>query len=131
MSDRKDYRGDRTHGRGRKAGRGAGKKGGRGNAGRFSHKKLSVIKNPHLYKHSKSGIPSFKLYPSACQKTINVGSLTSFMQNDEGIIDLNLYNYDILLGSGKVSSQFHVKVKKFSSKALEKIEQNKGTITIS
>ena len=33
MSNRKNYRGNRTHGRGRKAGRGAGKVGGRGNAG--------------------------------------------------------------------------------------------------
>ena len=39
------YRGSRTHGRGKKAGRGAGKRGGKGNAGLLKHKYISIIKS--------------------------------------------------------------------------------------
>ena len=40
----KKYRGSRTHGRGKKAGRGAGLKGGKGNAGLHKHRFTYMIK---------------------------------------------------------------------------------------
>ena len=44
VSKTSKYRGGRTHGRGRKAGRGAGLRGGRGNAGLHKHKWISTVK---------------------------------------------------------------------------------------
>jgi large subunit ribosomal protein L15 len=41
----KKFRGSRTHGRGKKAGRGAGLRGGRGNAGLLKHRYMYMIKN--------------------------------------------------------------------------------------
>ena len=39
------FRGSRTHGRGKKAGRGAGKRGGRGNAGLHKHRYITTVKD--------------------------------------------------------------------------------------
>ena len=44
VSKTQKFRGSRTHGRGKKAGRGAGKHGGHGNAGLHKHKYIHMLK---------------------------------------------------------------------------------------
>ena len=45
-------------------------------------------------------------------------------------IDLDKEGFDKLLGGGKINSSFKIKVKKASEKALEKIKENDGEVTL-
>ena len=69
----KKFRGSMTHGKGKKGGRGAGLRGGRGNAGLLKHRYTYMIKNmpDHFGRHG------FKRPQGVIKKdkTINVGEL--------------------------------------------------------
>ena len=131
------HRGSRTHGRGKKGGRGAGLRGGRGNAGLNKHNQLRVkIENPRYF-----GRIGFKRHPSLHNNkgTINVGNiqsdlpkyLESGIAKKEGkniIIDLTKTDYDKLLGGGIIKSPLTIKVNEASQKAKDKVVAAGGKV---
>ena len=123
----KKHRGSRTHGRGKKAGRGAGLKGGRGNAGLHKHKYIHMIK----YMPDHFGRRGFKRPKKLIkeEKTINVGLLEEKFP-DAKEVDLEKEGFDKLLGSGVINKSFTVKVPKASKKAIEKIESKGGKVIL-
>ncbi len=129
VSDRtKHFRGTRTHGRGKKAGRGAGLRGGRGNAGMHKHKWIYTVK----YEPDHFGRYGFKRPQGTVKevKTINVGSLAEQFAGQKEI-DLAKAGYDKLLGSGAIYVAMTVTVAEASAKAKEKIEAAGGKLVVS
>ncbi len=130
-------RGSRTHGRGKKAGRGAGKRGGRGNAGVWKHRKMSIYK----YDPQHFGRRGFKRPQKvvSAKITMNVGELEEnleilkrdgFATEESGIttVDLTIMGVDKLLGSGNVVTPLQILVPDTSERAREKIEEAGGAI---
>ncbi len=116
-----------THGRGKKGGRGAGLRGGRGNAGLLKHRHMYMTKNMpnHFGRHG------FKRPQSIVKKdiTINVGQLEKeFSGKNE--IDLTKEGFDKLLGGGKLNSKLKVKVEKASQSAIDKVKEKGGEIIL-
>lgn len=116
-----------THGRGKKAGRGAGLRGGRGNAGLLKHKHMHMTKNipNHFGRHG------FKRPQSIVKKdrTINVGDLEKEFSGKKDI-DLTKEGFDKLLGGGKLNSKLKVKVEKASQSAIDKVKEKGGEIIL-
>ena len=116
-----------THGKGKKAGRGAGLRGGKGNAGLLKHRYMHMIKNmpdhfgQHGFKRPHSVIKNDKI--------INVGKLEEIFP-DKKNIDLDKEGFDKLLGGGNAGSNLKIKIKKASLKAVEKIKEKGGEVTI-
>ncbi|WP_455279552.1 uL15 family ribosomal protein [[Eubacterium] cellulosolvens] len=125
-------RGTRTHGWGVSGQhRDSGMRGGRGNAGRFKHKKT---KTSQFKKPGKSG---FRNPATPIQShIINVGELDRLVKpidiKDKKLpINLNLASlgYKKLLGKGLVKIPFNVQVEKTSKSAAKKITDAGGSIT--
>jgi len=123
----KKYRGSRTHGRGKKSGRGAGLKGGRGNAGLHKHKYMYMLK----YMPDHFGRRGFKRPQELIkeEKTINVGLLEERFPNVKEI-NLEEKGFDKLLGAGVVNKPLVIKVPKASKRAIEKIESKGGKVIL-
>jgi large subunit ribosomal protein L15 len=130
-------RGSRTHGRGKKAGRGAGLIGGRGQAGLSKTGKIHMLR----YDRDHFGRHGFKRPQSVVQanSTINVSELVEnieryvslgFAVKEGDIYNINLTNagIDKLLGNGKIDIRVNVTVSEISAKAREKIEASGGTV---
>ncbi len=131
------FRGSRTHGRGRKAGRGAGLHGGRGLAGLHKHRFMHMLK----YYPGHFGRRGFKR-PLGLRKEkrcINLmeleESLPKLLENgiatkvkDQIHIDLLKIGVDKLLAKGKIRTKMRVKVKEASQKAKAKIESIGGQV---
>ena len=116
-----------THGRGKKGGRGAGLRDGRGNAGLLKHKYMYMLKNiPDHF-----GRSGFKRHQSITMrdKTINVGQLEEKFTGQKDI-DLTKEGFDKLLGGGKINSSLKIRVKAASQKAIDKIAEKKGEVKI-
>ena len=133
-------RGHKTHGYGSmKKHRGAGNRGGRGLAGsgkRADQKKSLILK---LYGNEYFGRRGFRRYGSVRLRCINVGVLDEhadvwkrkgFVKEEGGffVVDLGALGYDKLLGGGKVSLKWKIKVDSFSDSALKKIESVGGVV---
>ena len=116
-----------THGKGKKAGRGAGLRGGRGNAGLLKHKFMFMIKNmpDHFGRHG------FKRHQSITteQKIINVCQLEEKFPGKKDI-NLTKEGFDKLLGSGNINRPLSIRVKAASQKAIDKISEKKGEVKI-
>lgn len=114
-----------THGRGKKRGRGAGLRGGRGNAGLHKHKFMHMIK----YMPDHFGVHGFKRHTSLVKrdKTINIGQLEERFPGKKDI-DLTEEGFDKLLGGGKINSSLKIKVKKASQSAVKKIKEKGGEV---
>ncbi len=114
-----------THGRGKKAGRGAGLRGGRGNAGLNKHKFMYMMK----YMPDHFGKHGFKRPQGILKKDkiINVGQLEEIFPGKKDI-DLNKEGFEKLLGSGNVKSKLKIKVTSASEKAIEKIKDKGGEV---
>jgi large subunit ribosomal protein L15 len=141
MGRTEKHRASRTYGRGKKAGRGAGKRGGRGNAGLHKHKYISTVK----YDPKHFGRYGFKRPKSPSEKplkTINVGQLDE--QLDKFIkkgyakkvgnkieLDLSKAEIDKLLGSGNLTKSFIIRVDFASEKAKSKVADAGGEIKLS
>ena len=123
----KKFRGSKTHGRGKKAGRGAGLRGGRGNAGLLKHRYMYMKK----YMPDHFGRYGFKKPQSIIRKdkTINVGQLEE-KYPDKKQIDLSNDGYDKLLGGGKISTPFKIKISSASERAVQKVKESGGEVTL-
>ena len=137
VSKTSKYRGSRTHGRGKKAGRGAGLRGGRGNAGLHKHKWMTTVK----YSPGHFGRHGFKRPQSvvADKITINLSDLEQSLPGlaEEGAatekdgqwtVDLAKVGVDKLLGSGRIGTPVSVRVPEASAKAKEKLESAGGKL---
>jgi large subunit ribosomal protein L15 len=132
-------RGGRTHGRGKKAGRGAGLRGGRGNAGLLKHNHMKMIVNdPDHF-----GRKGFKRAPSLTyeKSIINVGdvqsNLTTYLETGiatkEGkaiIVDLTQTDAVKLLGAGKIRSPLTIKIYEATDRAKEKVKAAGGKVEL-
>ena len=116
-----------THGRGKKGGRGAGLRGGRGNAGLLKHKHMYMTK----YMPDHFGRHGFKRPQSVIkkEKIINVGQLEVKFPSKKDI-DLKKEGYDKLLGGGKLKTKLKIKVNSASEKAIEKIKDKGGEVVL-
>ena len=133
----KKMRGSRTHGRGKKAGRGAGIIGGHGNAGLSKTGKIWMLK----YDRDHFGRYGFKRPQCMVEanSTINISELLEqldrfvslgFAAKEGDIYNINLTNagIDKLLGNGNIDVAVNVTVSVASVKAHEKIEAAGGSI---
>jgi large subunit ribosomal protein L15 len=133
----KKFRGMRTHGRGKKAGRGAGLHGGTGNAGLHKHKVMMMLK----YDRDHFGRHGFKRPQEvvSAKITMNVGEVQESIdklvadgyaevKGDRTVVDLSKMGVDKLLGSGNVSQKLEIVVAESSAKAKEKVQSAGGAI---
>jgi large subunit ribosomal protein L15 len=129
------FRGMRTHGRGKKAGRGKGKRGGTGNAGLHKHKWIWTLKyDPdHFGRHGFKRPQKMIMAPT----TINVKELDTLKAGDfvkiskeRTTIDLVGLGIDKLLGSGKCKTKYEIVVDWASAPAVQKIQAAGGKITV-
>ena len=135
LTRHRKFRGYRTHGRGKKAGRGKGKRGGTGNAGLHKHKWIWTLKyDPDHFGRHGFKRPQKMLFALV---TINVKELDLLKQGDfvkitkeHTSIDLVGLGIDKLLGSGKCKSKYEITVDRASAQAVEKIQAAGGKITI-
>ncbi len=139
MKRNEKFRGSRTHGRGKKAGRGAGKRGGRGNAGLMKHKFNWMVK----YDPDHFGRKGFKRNPSLIHENviINVGDLQSDLSKflETGIatregknimMDLTKTGVTKLLGAGSIKTPMTIKVHQATDRAREKVEKVGGKLVL-
>lgn len=125
------FRGQRTHGRGIKAGRGAGKQGGRGNAGLHKYKFKSML----IYAPDHFGRHGFKRPPEIVENpvTLNVGQLDGLVpvlkaakaltESASGYVaDLSRIGVDRLLGGGRTAKPWKVFVAHATKHAQTKVE---------
>ena len=116
-----------THGRGKKGGRGAGLRGGRGNAGLLKHRFMHMMKYmpDHIGKHG------FKRPQKMIKHDtyINIGALEDRFPSKK-TIDLEKEGIDKLLGGGNIGKGFKITVKKASAKAIEKIKAQNGEVNL-
>ena len=133
----KKFRGKRTHGRGKKSGRGAGIIGGHGMAGYGKTGKIGMLKEDRNY----FGRHGFKRPQCTVEanRTINVGELSEKIETfvsmgfaakegDAYKLDLTEAGIDKLLGNGNIDFAVNVTVESVSEKAREKIEAAGGSI---
>ena len=133
----KKFRGYRTHGRGKKSGRGAGIIGGHGQAGLGKTGKIGMLK----YDRAHFGRHGFKRPQCMVEanRTLNVGELgeqverfvsMGFASKEGDVYNVNLTEagIDKLLGSGNIDIKVNVTVADASEKARSKIEAVGGSV---
>lgn len=133
------FRGSRTHGRGKKSGRGAGIHGGRGNAGLHKHKFMHMLK----YDPDHFGPKGFKRPPKMVEKRngITIESLEAaigeFIRHgyakEEGgkiAVDLTSAGYYKLIAKGSLSVAVDVVVAKASERAVSSVKKAGGSVTL-
>jgi large subunit ribosomal protein L15 len=137
MGRTQKFRGKRTHGHGKKAGRGGGKRGGRGLAGGHKHKIMFMNK----YFPDHFGRHGFKRPQSvvSCNEAINIQVLLeripefiaagAAVQSGKSVsVDLEKLGYDKLLAQGKANRPIMLKVPQASKSAIAKIEAAGGKV---
>ncbi len=131
------FRGSRTHGRGKKAGRGAGLRGGRGNAGLHKHKWISVIKydpdhfGRHGFKRPQSVVrDKVTMNLSEVEQSLQALAKDGYAEHKDGkwTVDLAKLGVDKLLGSGRMTTPVTIKVPEASASAEEKLKKAGGTL---
>jgi large subunit ribosomal protein L15 len=120
------FRGSRYHGRGKKSGRGAGKRGGRGNAGINKYRLLTRLK----YMPRHWGMHGFNRHPSLRKVNISINLQELQDMTEEDTVNLGELGYDKLLGKGKMNRGMNITVAKASARAVSKVEAAGGTVTI-
>ena len=121
------YRGMRTHGYGQVGQhRHSGKQGGHGNAGLHKHKwSWLVLNDPDHFGRDPFRPPGYDR-PSSW---VNVGDLDGLAKGGKSL-DLSALGFGRLLGSGRVSGAYEVRVGSFTKKAQDKIEAAGGKILV-
>ncbi len=131
------FRGSRTHGRGKKAGRGAGLRGGKGNAGLHKHKWISIVKyRPDYFGHHGFKRPQSVVTGKVTMNLSDVEQALASLSKDgaavqkdgKWTVDLGKIGVDKLLGSGKVSKPITIKVGEASEKAVQKLKKAGGAL---
>ncbi|QLH75335.1 MAG: 50S ribosomal protein L15 [Methanomassiliicoccales archaeon] len=131
------FRGTRTHGRGKKSGRGAGKHGGTGNAGLHKHKSMHMLKYmpDHFGRHGfkrPQKVVSAKITMNVSDLQENLESMMrdGFAVKEGGTIKVDLVKMgvDKLLGSGQITVAVDVTVAEFTETAKQKVEESGGHI---
>lgn len=133
-------RGSREHGRGKKAGRGAGLRGGRGNANPNGTRKLTTFKEKGTDYFGGHGFnrPQCVVEETV---TVNVGDLLDEVDDlaeagfvdedgDVPVVDLEAAGVDKLLGAGRVWNAYEVRVPETTEKAVDKIESQGGSVRV-
>lgn len=132
-------RGSREHGRGKKKGRGAGLRGGRGHAGSFGHKILHYrLYDTEHFDRKGFNRPQQVFFP---QKAITLQHLEERVEEllaagsasrdaDAVTIDLGGIGYNKLLGTGSVERKFRIKVDRASAQAVERVKAAGGDVTV-
>jgi large subunit ribosomal protein L15 len=138
--------GSRTHGRGKKGGRGKGLRGGRGNAGLHKHRFLTYVK----YMPGHFGRHGFKRPQKMVAQpiTINVCDIEEIldsqnrleemkktegavsMDGDRTVLDLTKLGFDKLLGKGRIGKPCRILVEGASPGAVKKIEEAGGEVIL-
>ena len=126
------FRGSRTHGWGQVGQhRASGHKGGVGISGQLKHHFSSMLKeNPDHFGHDSTHTPRANII----KKWTSVRDLddlfTKFGTKDgeKKVIDLTGNGYDKILGGGKISNAYAIKVKQFTASAEEKVKQAGGEV---
>ncbi len=114
-------------------------RGGFGQAGKFRHKKSSVIRNKELI--GKKGFTSIA-QKSREGGTLNVSQLSEMvdklvvekkaqLENEKVVVDLGQLGFKKLLGVGSLSRPVRVKVDHCSESALKKIQEAGGEAILS
>ncbi len=131
-------RGSRTHGRGKKHGRGAGGRGGTGMAGLHKHKFKWMIK----YDPQHFGRHGFTRHAAPHSvTTINLEQLVAKVPELEQQghvkragatveVDLTGAGIDKLLGGGRIASAFKITVASASEQALAKVQEAGGQVLL-
>jgi len=125
-------RGSRTYGWGQVGQhRASGHKGGLGVSGQLKHHFSSMLKyDPDHFGHDSTHPP----HPNITKKWINVRDLDDLFakfgktEGEKKIIDLEGNGYDKLLGGGKLSNAYTIKIKRFSKSADEKVKEAGGEV---
>jgi len=134
-------RGNREQGRGRKSGRGAGLRGGKGNAGHHKHKRVhyySKLNQPFGWTNIGFKMPVEAQNP---QLGVNVSELQIVLpqlveageatqDGDTFTVDLAKLGVDKLLGSGQVRAKLNITVPATTEKAKAKVEAAGGSVTL-
>ncbi len=128
-------RGSRTHGWGQIGQhRASGHKGGVGVSGMLKHHFSSTLKfDPKHFGHDSTHPPR----PTITKKWISIRDLDDLFlkigktEADKKIIDLDDKGYDKLLGGGKITNAYSIKVKRATASAKEKIASAGGEVLIS
>lgn len=129
--------GNRTHGRGKKAGRGKGKRGGRGNAGLHKHKYITYLKfmpghfGRHGFKRPQKMVSQpIILNIQDIEERFDSLKDQGIIQDQDGTIQVNLTKMGVnkLLGTGTPSRTYRILVDSTSESARQKIEEAGGEI---
>lgn len=135
-------RGNREHARGKKKGRGAGLRGGRGNAGAHKHKRVHYFskltdgdywgrekgfKRPENIVVVKTAINVSEI-DEQIEKWIHDGKAVK--EGDKVKVDLSALGYDKLLGSGRVSRKLVLSIAEATDGAKAKIEGAGGSVSV-
>lgn len=138
VSRTRKLRGSRTHGRGKKHGRGAGGRGGTGNAGLHKHKFKWMIKyDPeHFGRHGFTRHAQMQVTVAIDLEDL-VRRLEEFeaaghVKKDKSRIDVDLTaaGIDKLLGSGRVTIPLRIAVAKASEAAVAKVADAGGEVVL-
>ena len=135
-------RGSKTHGWGSmKKHRGAGSRGGRGMAGtgkRGDAKKPSIWKNKKYFgkygfkRPKKITVEIKAINLKTIEQNIELLLLKKLIEkkNDSYVIDLKKLGFNKVLSTGKITKKFNIKCEYASKKAVDKIKQAGGNITL-
>ena len=126
------FRGSRTHGWGQVGQhRASGHKGGLGISGMLKHHFSSMLKeDPDHFGHDSTHPP----HPNVTKKWASVRDLDDLFakfgkkEGEKKVIDLSGNGFDKLLGGGKISNAYTVKIKQSTSSAQEKVKQAGGEV---
>ncbi len=138
VSRTRKMRGSRTHGRGKKHGRGHGDRGGTGMAGLHKHKfKWMLINAPEYF-----GVHGFIRHHDGLGKTLSINvedveaRLTALVAQGAASakgagydVDLGKAGFDKLLGGGRVHTALRVTVAAATDAARAKVKAAGGTVT--
>ena len=125
-------RGSRTHGWGQVAQhRASGHKGGVGISGQLKHHFSSMLKyDPDHFGHDSTHPP----HPNVTKKWASVRDLDDLFEKfgnkdgEKNVIDLISKGYDKLLGGGKITNAYTVKIRQFTASAEEKVKKAGGEV---
>ncbi len=141
-SGAKKYRGSRTHGRGKKSGRGKGLRGGTGNAGLHKHKFMWTLKyDPYHFGRIGFKRPQKTLIRIGERKAINIDEVVRMVpawtaagkvSAKDGVpqVDLAALGYYKLLGRGGVATKVAITVPRAAEGAVRRVQAAGGTVTV-